>query len=195
MLIMSCIKIAIFASGSGTNAENIIKYFGNKSLCEVSLVLCNKKDAYVTERARQLNVPSVIFTKSQLEESSCIDELLSEKGVQYIILAGFLLKIPERLLNKYHKRIINIHPALLPKYGGKGMHGMHVHEAVITAGERESGITVHIIDADYDKGETIFQAKCSIDTGDTPEILAAKIHELEQRYFPEAIENYILKTR
>lgn len=195
MLIMSCIKIAIFASGSGTNAENIIKYFRNNSLCEVSLLLCNKKDAYVIERAKQFNVSSIIFTKSQFEESSFIDDLLSEKGIEYIILAGFLLKIPERLLNKYPKKIINIHPALLPKYGGKGMHGMHVHEAVINAGEKESGITVHIIDADYDKGETIFQAKCSVDTGDTPEILAAKIHELEQRYFPAAIENYIQKTR
>ena len=195
MLIMSSIKIAIFASGSGTNAENIIKYFGDKSLCEVSLVLCNKKDAYVTERARQLNIQSVIFTKSQLEDSTYVDELLSEKGVEYIILAGFLLKIPERLLNKYHKRIINIHPALLPKYGGKGMHGMHVHEAIIAAGEKESGITVHVIDADYDKGETIFQAKCTIENGETPDILASKIHELEQRYFPEAIQNYILKTR
>ncbi len=195
MLIMSCIKIAIFASGSGTNAENIIKYFSNKPLCEVSLVFCNKKDAYVLERARQLNIPSVIFTKSQLEDSTYVDELLSEKDVEYIILAGFLLKIPERLLNKYHKRIINIHPALLPKYGGKGMHGMHVHEAIIAAKEKESGITVHIIDADYDKGETIFQAKCNIDKGDTPDILASKIHELEQRYFPEAIESYILKTR
>ncbi|MPM94555.1 Phosphoribosylglycinamide formyltransferase [bioreactor metagenome] len=195
MLIMSCIKIAIFASGSGTNAENIIKYFRNNSLCEVSLLLCNKKDAYVIERAKQFNVSSIIFTKSQFEESSFIDDLLSEKGIEYIILAGFLLKIPERLLNKYPKKIINIHPALLPKYGGKGMHGMHVHEAVIAAGEKESGITVHIIDADYDKGETIFQAKCTIEKEDTPEMLASKIHELEQRYFPEAIENYILKTR
>ncbi|MEA5005547.1 MAG: phosphoribosylglycinamide formyltransferase [Rikenellaceae bacterium] len=192
---MSCIKIAIFASGSGTNAENIIKYFRNNSLCEVSLLLCNKKDAYVIERAKQFNVSSIIFTKSQFEESSFIDDLLSEKGIEYIILAGFLLKIPERLLNKYPKKIINIHPALLPKYGGKGMHGMHVHEAVIAAGEKESGITVHIIDADYDKGETIFQAKCTIEKEDTPEMLASKIHELEQRYFPEAIENYILKTR
>jgi len=195
MLIMSCIKIAIFASGSGTNAENIIKYFGDKSLCEVSLVLCNKKDAYVLERARQLNIPSVVFNKKQLEDGTYIDDLLSEKSIEFIILAGFLLKIPERLLNKYHKRIINIHPALLPKYGGKGMHGMHVHEAVIAAGEKESGITVHIIDADYDKGETLFQAKCTIGKEDTPEDLASKIHELEQRYFPESIENYILKTK
>jgi len=195
LLIMSCIKIAIFASGSGTNAENIINYFRNNSLCDISLVLSNKKDAYVLERARQLNIKCVTFTRTELEDSTYVDGILSSHTIDYIILAGFLLKVPERLLKKYPFKIINIHPALLPSYGGKGMHGMHVHEAIIAAGEKESGITVHVVDSEYDKGTTIFQARCVIEEGDTPEILAGKIHRLEQAHFPKAIEDYILKVK
>ena len=192
---MSIIKIAIFASGSGTNAENIVNYFHDNHSCEISVIMCNKKDAYVLERAKLLGIDSFVFTRTQLEESTFVDEMLLLYNIDFIILAGFLLKVPERILNNYPSRIINIHPALLPLYGGKGMHGMHVHEAVIAAGEKESGITIHVVDADYDKGTTLFQARCSIEKEDTPETLAHKIHVLEQAWFPRVIENYILKTR
>lgn len=193
MLIMSFIKLAIFASGSGTNAENIIKHFSNHPTCKVSLILSNKKNAYVLERAKQFKIPFVIFDRDQLENSTFVDDIMSSYNINYIILAGFLLKIPDRLLNKYPKKIINIHPALLPKYGGKGMHGMNVHSAVINDGETESGITIHLLNNEYDKGTIIFQAKCNVEKEDTPETLATKIHQLEQQYFPEVIEQYILQ--
>jgi len=193
MLIMSFIKLAIFASGSGTNAENIIKHFSNHPTCKVSLILSNKKNAYVLERAKRFKIPFVIFDRDQLENSTFVDDIMSSYNINYIILAGFLLKIPDRLLNKYPKKIINIHPALLPKYGGKGMHGMNVHSAVINDGETESGITIHLVNNEYDKGTIIFQAKCNVEKEDTPETLATKIHQLEQQYFPEVIEQYILQ--
>ncbi len=193
MLIMSFIKLAIFASGSGTNAENIIKHFSNNPTFKVSLILSNKKNAYVLERAKQFKIPFEIFDRDQLENSTFVDDILTSYKINYIILAGFLLKIPDRLLNKYPKKIINIHPALLPKYGGKGMHGMNVHAAVINNGEIESGITIHLVNNEYDKGTIIFQAKCNVEKEDTPETLATKIHQLEQQYFPKVIEQYILQ--
>lgn len=190
-------NIAIFASGSGTNAENIIRYFRTSGTADVKIVLCNKKDAYVLKRASDLDVPSIVFSYSEFcgkaENPEKFLNIMKEYEIDYIILAGFLLKIPEYLLAEYKDRIINIHPALLPSYGGKGMYGMNVHEAVIAANEKESGITIHVIDNEYDKGHTIAQFKCRIDTGDTAEDLAAKIHELEQAHFPRVIEEYILK--
>jgi len=188
---MSLIKIAILASGSGTNAENIVKYFKNSTLCKVELILSNKNNAYVLERAKQLGVHSFVFSANQLNETTLVDDLLEENCIDFIILAGFLLKIPQRILDKYPSKIINIHPALLPAHGGRGMYGMNVHRAVIEAGEPESGITIHLVDEHFDNGQIIFQAKCSISKDDTPEDLAVKIHLLEQLHFPRVIEEFL----
>ena len=190
-------NIAIFASGSGSNAENITKYLSdtlnkeNATNIKVSLILSNKEDAYVLERAAKLKVPSAIFTKKELEQGLAVDNILKEYRIDFIVLAGFLLKFPERLIREYPKKIINIHPALLPKYGGKGMFGDNVHKAVIAAAEQESGITIHLADELYDNGEHLFQAKCAVTQNDTPETLAAKIHLLEAEYFPTTIYGYI----
>lgn len=196
------VTLAILASGSGTNAENIIKYFNKKnSEIIVNLIISNNKEAYVLKRAENLHVKSLVMNKSELGHCSdnsydnnspkILDILINEK-IDYIILAGYLLKIPEILIQKYPDKIINIHPALLPKYGGKGMYGDRVHKAVIAANERESGITIHVVNEVYDSGKILFQDKCIIDPSDTPEDLAAKIHVLEQKNFPKVIEKYIL---
>ena len=185
-------RIAILASGNGSNAENIIRYFAEKGTAEVSLIMSNKADAYVLERAKNHTIPSFVFTAKEMRESDILVEKLAEFKTDYVVLAGFLLKIPENVLRSYPDRVINIHPALLPKYGGKGMYGHFVHEAVIREKEKESGISIHFVNEKYDEGEIIFQAKCIIEPFDTPETLAAKIHELEYRYFPEVIEKVIL---
>ena len=196
---MDNINIAILASGSGSNAENIARYLSssqnNGAGVNVSLILSNKADAYVLERARRLGIKFIVFSKSEMEEGSVVDTILEEHHIDFVILAGFLLKFPERLVKKYQDRVINIHPALLPKYGGKGMYGERVHQAVIAAKERESGITIHLVNEIYDNGAHLFQAKCTITENDTAETLAAKIHELESEYFPEVIYNYICKFK
>lgn len=193
------INITIFASGSGSNAENIIKYSRtSESSYAVSSVMCNKREAYVLRRAEYLKVPSIIFTLHDLQTNSIVDngekklftKYLSERKIDFIILAGFLLQIPPYLTEIYDGRILNIHPALLPKYGGKGMYGAYVHEAVIRGGESVSGITIHSIDNDYDKGTIVYQSKCPVVPEDTPETLAAKIHKLEKIY-PSIINKYI----
>lgn len=194
-------NIVILASGSGTNAENIIRYFQDSQIARVQLVMANKPDAYVLTRAQNLNVPHTTFTAAEFrqtpEEAAAAGQehkimtALQACNADLIILAGFLLRVPEYLLAAYPNRIINIHPALLPAYGGKGMYGEHVHQAVIQAKETESGITIHVIDERYDCGENLFQAKCDITPEDTPETLAAKIHELEQAHFPRVIEEFI----
>lgn len=186
-------NIAIFASGSGSNAENIIRHFNGGHTASVKLVVCNKENAQVLERAGKLNVPSVVMQK---EELTCgnpqkLLSLLDKYHINIIVLAGYLLKIPQELTMEYKDRIINIHPALLPKFGGKGMYGMNVHRAVIEAGEKESGITIHLVDAVYDNGKILFQASCPVIPTDTPESLADKIHALEKEHFPAVIENYI----
>jgi len=181
-------NIALFASGSGTNAENIARYFQHHENINIVLVLSNKPDAYVLERAKNLNIPAVVFTKKELEETNKILQILSEYKVDFIVLAGFLLKIPAYLVDAYPNRIINIHPALLPKYGGKGMYGRFVHEAVVANGETESGITIHFVNEQYDEGAIIFQAKCAVSPADTSDELAQKIHELEYEFFPRVIE-------
>jgi len=191
---MCQINIAIFASGSGTNAENLIKFFSQSKSIKVALVLSNKNDAYVLERARNLNVPTYTFSPYELTDTSLVDNRLNELKIDAIVLAGFLLKIPDRLLTKFPDRIINIHPALLPNYGGKGMYGLKVHRAVIDAGESESGITIHLVDGKYDNGKTLFQAKCKVDSGETPESLAMKIHDLEYRFFPKIVNEFLLDT-
>lgn len=185
-------NIAIFASGSGTNAENIIRYFqGNKTI-KVSLVVSNKPDAFVLQRAERLGVPTCILTREQFARGGEVVELLRERGIDFIVLAGFLLRVPDELLQAYPQRIVNIHPALLPKYGGKGMYGDRVHQAVVAAGERESGITIHYIDEHYDEGTTLFQATCPVEPDDTPEQVAQKVHALEYEHYPKVIERILL---
>ncbi|WP_455586419.1 phosphoribosylglycinamide formyltransferase [Bacteroides sp.] len=184
-------NIAIFASGSGTNAENIIRYFQKNDLIGVSLVVSNKGDAYVLERARRLQVPSEVFLKEDWASGERILALLREYHIDFIVLAGFLVRVPEVLLHAYPDKIINIHPALLPKYGGKGMYGDRVHEAVVAAGEKESGITIHYINEHYDEGNTIVQVKCPVLPEDSAEDVAKKVHSLEYEYYPSTIEKLL----
>lgn len=184
-------NIAIFASGSGTNAENIIRHFqGNKS-ARVALVVSNKPDAFVLVRAEKLGVPSLTLTRDELADGDGMAGLMRRHGIDFIVLAGYLLRVPEGLLRAYPHRIVNIHPALLPRHGGKGMYGDRVHRAVVEAGERESGITIHYIDEHYDEGTTLFQAKCPVTPDDTPDDVGRKVHELEYRYYPEVIERLL----
>ena len=184
-------NVAIFASGSGSNAENIIRYFQKKENINIVVVLSNKSDALVHERAKKLHIPSVTFSKKEMEETDKILQILNMYKIDFIVLAGFLLKIPAYLIKAYPNRIINIHPALLPKYGGKGMYGRFVHEAVVAAKEKESGITIHFVNEHYDEGTVIFQAKCPVLPTDTPDDVAKKIHELEYECFPRIIEQGI----
>ena len=184
-------NIAIFASGSGTNAENIIRYFEKNASVRVRLVLSNRKDAYVLERACRLGVPYRAFPKSDWEAAESILDLLRKYQIDFIVLAGFLLRIPDALLHAYPDKIINIHPALLQKFGGKGMYGDRVHQAVVAAGEKESGITIHYINEHYDEGDTIFRATCPVLPTDSPGDVAEKVHALEYEHFPRVIEQII----
>lgn len=184
-------NIAIFASGSGSNAENIIRYFQENDSVQVSLILSNKSDAYVLERAHRLKVPSYVFPKEDWLAGDEILAVLQEHRIDFVVLAGFLIRVPDLLLYAYPNKIINIHPALLPKFGGKGMYGDCVHEAVVAAGEKQSGITIHYINERYDEGNTIFQATCPVLPEDTPEEVAKKVHALEYKYFPLVIEQVV----
>lgn len=184
-------NIAIFASGSGTNCENIIKYFkGNKDI-NVSLVVCNKPDAYVLTRAEKCNVPSKVLTKQEINNPDVIMPLLKNFSIDFIVLAGFLLMVPDFLIEQYPNKIINIHPSLLPKFGGKGMYGHHVHEAVKAANETETGITIHFVSNVCDGGTIIKQFKTQLANTDSVEDIERKIHELEQGHFPQVIEEVI----
>jgi len=186
-------NIAIFASGSGTNAENIIRYFSNKNSAKVSLVLSNKRQALVLKRAEALNTAAGFFDHSDFYSKGTVSDLLELHNIDFIVLAGFLWLVPEYLIEKYRRRIINIHPALLPGYGGKGMYGEAVHRAVIANHDSESGITIHYVSSMYDEGDIIFQARCGVNPDDTPESLAEKVHALEYKYFPAVIEDLVLK--
>ena len=185
------IRIAIFASGNGSNAQNIAEYFAENSGVSICRIYSNKKNAFVLERAKNLKIPSFVFTKRQMNETDLVVEQLINDRTDLIVLAGFLLKIPENIINKFPDRIINIHPALLPKYGGKGMYGMRVHEAVKESGDSESGITIHYVNEAYDEGSIIFQANIPVDKMDTPDDIAQKIHGLEYEYFPKIIEQIL----
>lgn len=187
-------KIAIFASGSGSNAENIIQYFAQKPQFCVKSVFCNVPDAYVLERAKKYRIPSFVFNREEFRNPDKVFRQLQEQEIDFIVLAGFLWLMPSFITAAWPNKIVNIHPALLPAYGGKGMYGHYVHEAVIAAGEKESGITIHYVNDHYDQGAIIFQAKCPVLPTDTPDDLAARVHELEYRYFPEIIEKTILNT-
>lgn len=186
------VQLAILGSGNGTNAQRICEYFADSKDVNVACIIYNRKEAYIAERAKRLGVEARYFNKHDFNEGDTVLNYLREKKIDYVILAGFLLLIPENLLQNFPNRIINIHPALLPKYGGKGMYGEHVHEAVIANHETESGITIHIVDQHYDRGTTLFQARCTVTPDDTPDTLAQKIHLLEQEYFPVVIEKTVL---
>ena len=186
-------KIAIFASGSGSNAENIIQYFAQKPQFCVKSVFCNVPDAYVLERAKKYRIPSFVFNREEFRNPDKVFRQLQEQEIDFIVLAGFLWLMPSFITAAWPNKIVNIHPALLPAYGGKGMYGHHVHEAVIAAGEKESGITIHYVNDHYDQGAIIFQAKCPVLPTDTPDDLAARVHELEYRYVPQIIAETILK--
>lgn len=185
--------IAILASGSGSNAENIVRYFENSTDIKISLIVTNNPDAFVLERAKRLGIESLTITKSEFTAADSLIAELRKRSIDFIVLAGFLLLVPQKLIEAYPGRIVNIHPALLPKHGGKGMYGDRVHQAVVAAGDKESGITIHLIDAEYDKGTTFFQAKCPVLPGDTPNDVAEKVHALEYKHFPNIIEE-ILRT-
>lgn len=184
-------NIAIFASGSGTNAENIARYFSNSETVKVAVVLSNNRRVGVHARVNGLGVPSFVFSRDEFTEGSKVLNKLAEYQIDLIVLAGFMNKISDALLNAYPGKIINIHPALLPKHGGKGMYGMYVHQAVVAAGEKESGITIHYINDRYDEGAIIFQATCPILPSDTAEEVAAKVHALEYAHYPRVIEEVI----
>lgn len=184
-------RIAILASGSGTNAENIINYFSKHPEIEVTLVLSNRKDAKVLERAQRLGVENGTFNRTDFYKSEKVSALLKSKA-DWIVLAGFLWKVPENLIRDFQNKMVNIHPALLPKYGGKGMYGMHVHKAVVANREKFSGITIHYVNEFYDEGAIIFQDKVALSIDDTAHDLAEKIHLLEYKWFPKIIEKEML---
>ncbi|MCQ2295947.1 MAG: phosphoribosylglycinamide formyltransferase [Bacteroidales bacterium] len=186
------INIAILASGNGTNAQQISEYFAGSDKVCVKCIIYNRKDAYVAERAKNLGIPAHYFSRKDFYENGSVMQYLKEQQIDWVILAGFLWLVPDDMLAAYPDHIINIHPALLPNYGGKGMYGHHVHEAVIANHEKESGITIHIVDNRYDCGTTLFQAKCTLTDEDTPDTLAEKIHLLEKAYFPMVIEKTVL---
>lgn len=190
----SVIQIAIFASGTGSNAKKIVEHFEGSSEVRVSLILSNRKDAPVLQFAAEKGIPSMLLTRNSFYESRNFLSVLETKAIDLIILAGFLWLVPVYLIHAYENRILNIHPALLPKFGGKGMYGHHVHEAVLASGEKESGITIHLIDEEYDQGKTLFQARCTVEKADTPETLARKVQQLEHLYFPQVIDQYIRET-
>ncbi len=186
-------SIAIFASGSGTNAENLIRYFRTNPAGRVELLLSNRPDAHVINRARSFDIETVVFNREQFYHSDQILELLHESGIDFIVLAGFLWLVPGNLLKAFEGKLVNIHPALLPRYGGKGMYGQRVHEAVISSGDAESGITIHHVNTRYDDGNVIFQARCAVEPGETPESLASKVHALEYKHLPAVVEELLNK--
>lgn len=187
----SPIRIAIFASGSGTNAQLIIQYFQKHPSIQVALLLSNNPNAKVLARATQLKIETYVFNNSLFQDGDYVLNELRRQKITHIILAGFLLRVPPNLIQAFPKGIINIHPALLPKFGGKGMYGMKVHEAVKAANEEETGITIHEVDEQYDEGKIIFQGSCEVLPTDTPEEIASKVQQLEHRHFPTVIENWI----
>jgi len=184
-------RLAVFASGAGSNAKKIIEYFGKSNAVEVALIVCNKPDAGVLVIAEISNIPYILIDKERFFRGDHYLDELKKEEIDFIILAGFLWKLPSELIKAYPNKIINIHPALLPKYGGKGMYGQFVHETVIKAEEKESGITIHFVDELYDHGKHILQVTCPVLPGDTPEMLAKRIHQLEYEYYPKVIEEVI----
>ena len=187
------IRIVIFASGSGTNAENIIRYFSDSATIEITAVLSNKKNAKVLERSNKYDIKTKVFSRDEFYETEKILEYL-KKETDFIVLAGFLWKIPEKIIEVFSNKIINIHPALLPNYGGKGMYGMNIHKAIVANKESRTGITIHYVNKNYDEGAIIFQKEIALSNEDTPESVAKKIHILEQENFPRVIEEILMSN-
>jgi phosphoribosylglycinamide formyltransferase-1 len=187
-------RVAVFASGNGTNAEEIFRYFKGHQSIEIATLFCNNSNAAVIQRAETWRVPAFLFDRGDLKSSSKVLDELNKSEVEWLVLAGFLWLMPPSIVEQFPSRIINIHPALLPKFGGKGMYGGKVHEAVIDSGDKESGITIHLVNDIYDEGQIIFQDRCIIDPNDTANSLAEKIHRLEHRHFPRIIEKCILES-
>lgn len=186
-------RIAIFASGNGSNFQRIAEYFEGNTGIEIAVLYSNRPDAYALERAANLGIPAVVFNRERFYHSADILTDMQSRHIDWIVLAGFLWLVPDNILLAYKDRILNIHPALLPRYGGKGLYGMRVHEAVVDAGDTESGITIHLVNEHYDEGQVIFQASCPVLPGDTAEDLARKIHLLEYEHFPRVIEKLVSK--
>lgn len=187
-------RIAIFASGNGSNAEEITRYFKNNPSIEVAMVFTNNPDAFVIERARNLQLPCIVFNRAEFKEGTFIIDELKKNRITHLVLAGFLWLIPSYLLKGFPDRIINIHPALLPAFGGKGMFGPKVHEAVLASGVKETGITIHLVNEHYDEGRVIFQGKCAIEENSTVQGIADAVHALEYKYYPPVIEKWILEN-
>ncbi len=184
-------KIAIFASGSGSNAESICNYFAGNREVEISLFLTNNPDAGIIKRGINLQIPTLVFDRNTFRKTDKIVELIQNQYIDLVVLAGFLWLIPQNLIKAFPDKIVNIHPALLPKYGGKGMWGHHVHEAVVANKEAESGMTIHLVNENYDEGKILFQASCPVSSDDTPEEVAAKVLKLEHEHFPKIIEKLL----
>ncbi len=187
------IKLAIFASGAGTNTENLIQYFKENENIEVAVIISNRSKAGVTDIASKYDVPHYLVTKEEFDTSEKALQILKGMEIDLIVLAGFLIKVPDSILNAYPGKVLNIHPALLPDFGGKGMYGKYVHEAVIASGKKESGITIHLVNENYDEGKVLFQVKAILDEGETSESLAQKIQALEHEHFPKEVEKYCLE--
>ncbi|MCB0534597.1 MAG: phosphoribosylglycinamide formyltransferase [Lewinellaceae bacterium] len=188
-------QLAIFASGGGSNARKIMEYFNDNPDVRVALVISNKKTAPVLEIAGSHGIPTLVIDRAMFYETEELLGILTQHRIDFIALAGFLWLIPPYLVGAYKGRMVNIHPALLPKYGGKGMYGHHVHEAVKAAGETETGLTIHFVNAEYDEGAIVFQARCPVDPADTPEIIAAKVLALEHRHYPEVLAGLLAGSR
>lgn len=187
-------RIAIFASGSGSNAEEIMKRFSAHPSIEVGLMLSNNPTAFALERARRFGIPTHTFTREEFRNTNVVLDLLQTERITHIVLAGFLWLIPDYLIERFPDRIINIHPALLPQFGGKGMFGMKVHEAVKAAGAVETGITIHLVNDRYDEGKIVFQSRCGIEPGCDPSEIARRVHTLEYEHYPRVIEEWINET-
>lgn len=188
-------NIAIFASGTGSNAKKIMEHFKHHPHICVSLIVSNKQDAPVLNIARESGVPTLVIERGYFYQSEDILKKFNKYSIDFVVLAGFLWLVPSYLVRRFEGRMVNIHPALLPKYGGKGMYGTKVHEAVLQAGEKETGITIHFVNDQYDDGDIVFQARCEVAPNDTPQTIAQKVHQLEHRYFPEVIEKLILSPQ
>ncbi len=188
-------KIAVFASGSGTNAQNIAEFFKSSNEIKVACLLTNNPKAYVLERFKGKDVEALVFNRDEFYNSTKVPDYLADRNIDYIVLAGFLWLVPVNLIQAYSNKIINIHPALLPKFGGKGMYGMRVHKAVVEAGEVETGITIHYVNERYDEGNIIFQKNCTVSEKDSPEQVAEKVHQLEYECYPKIIEDVILANK
>ena len=181
-------NIAVFASGSGTNTEKIILHFQNNDAIKIILIISNKADAFVLKRAKKHQIPTIILNREEFYDTENIVDQLNSYKIDLIVLAGFMWLVPTYLIRAFPDKMINIHPALLPRFGGKGMYGLHVHKAVLNAKEKETGITIHYVNEVYDEGKTIFQTRCTVSKDDTPETLAERVHQLEYEYYPVVIE-------